>query len=61
MSKKVIITLQNPLHPEDLFDMTFTVNENEISHAWFDEVVNCLNLKQQAKRKHQFPFFKGQD
>ena len=32
MSKKVVITLQNPLQVDDLFDMTFTVNENEISH-----------------------------
>ena len=50
MSKKVVITLQNPLQPDDLFDMTFTVNENEISHAWFDEVVNCLNLEMRLEK-----------
>ena len=50
MSKKVVITLQNPLRPDDLFDMTFTVNENQISDAWFDEVVNCLNLDMRLEK-----------
>lgn len=44
VSKEVIITLQNPLDETDSLDMNFTVSDNEIAHAWFDEVVKCLNL-----------------
>lgn len=45
MSKVVVITLQNPLDEADTFDMTFDVCQNEISNAWFEKVVECLNQK----------------
>lgn len=49
-SKHLILTLQNPLDEKDTLDLKILLESTDISDAWFDHVVKCLNQKLEIEK-----------